>query len=63
MECIWTDKSYYNKGFLFLGLNEPDIDDLLKVAKSRQITAYGTGIFCKIFILYLHIQCIHVYLQ
>lgn len=46
MECIWTDKSYYNKGFLFLGLNEPDIDDLLKVAKPRQITAYGTGIFC-----------------
>lgn len=22
MECIWTDKSYYNKGFLFLGLND-----------------------------------------
>lgn len=37
MECIWTDKSYYRKGF-FLGLNEPDINDLLKVAKSRQIT-------------------------
>lgn len=57
MECIWTDKSYYNKGFPFLGLNEPDIDDLLKVAKSRQIT--GTGIFCY-YIVSVHI---HVYLQ
>lgn len=56
MECIWTDKNYYRKGF-FLGLNEPDIDDLLKVAKSRQIT--GTGIFCY-YIVSVHI---HVYLQ
>lgn len=62
MECIWTDKSYYNKGFLFLGLNEPDIDDLLKVAKSRQITAYGTGIFCY-YIVSTHTMYIHVYLQ
>lgn len=56
MECIWTDKNYYRKGF-FLGLNEPDIDDLLKVAKSRQIT--GTIIFCY-YIVSVHI---HVYLQ
>lgn len=62
---IWKYIGMYLDGLkllqkrIFLGLNEPDIDDLLKVAKSRQIT--GTGIFCY-YIVSTH-TIIHVYLQ